>query len=74
MVSINQLVEIVSCIAGKMVNVNCVPGPLGVRGRNSDNTLISERLGWTPSLPLEEGLKRTYKWISEMVAKDRITM
>ncbi|MCM8808533.1 MAG: NAD-dependent dehydratase, partial [Candidatus Omnitrophica bacterium] len=45
------------------------PGPQGVRGRNSDNRLIKEKLGWAPSMPLKEGLKITYKWIEEQVKK-----
>jgi len=44
-----------------------VPGPLGVRGRNSDNRLIAERLGWAPTQPLRTGLERTYDWIVEQV-------
>ena len=44
-----------------------VPGPLGVRGRNSDNALIQEKLGWAPSQPLEAGLRKTYEWIEEQV-------
>jgi nucleoside-diphosphate-sugar epimerase len=67
MVSINQLVEIVMSIAGKRLSIRHIPGPLGVRGRNSDNRLISEKLGWRPSRPLREGLEKTYAWISCMV-------
>ncbi len=69
MVSIDKLVEIVSKIAGKKVNIKHIDGPLGVRGRTSDNRLIQEKLGWAPSLPLKEGLSRTYSWISEQVKK-----
>ncbi|MDE2333570.1 MAG: NAD-dependent epimerase/dehydratase family protein [Rhodospirillales bacterium] len=67
MVSINQLVAMVAEIAGKRIEVRHVPGPLGVRGRNSDNRLIRERLGWAPSQPLRAGLERTYRWIEERV-------
>ncbi len=63
MVSINQLADMVMSIAGKRLAKKHVPGPLGVRGRNSDNRLIREKLGWSPSLPLREGLKKTYDWI-----------
>lgn len=63
MVSINQLVDIVSDIAGKAVGKRHVPGPVGVRGRRSNNTLIGETLGWVPSQPLREGLAETYSWI-----------
>ena len=55
-------------IAGKNLNIKHIPGPLGVRGRNSDNKLIFEKLGWKPSRPLKEGLKVTYAWIKEQVA------
>lgn len=67
MVSINQLAEMVMEIAGKKLSINHIPGPLGVRGRNSDNKLIAKRLGWKPSKPLEEGLRKTYPWIEEQV-------
>jgi nucleoside-diphosphate-sugar epimerase len=69
MVSINQLAEIVMGIAGKKLTIKNVPGPLGVRGRNSDNRLIYEKLGWKPTQPLIEGLKKTYAWIEEQVKK-----
>lgn len=67
MVSINQLAEMIMKIAGKKLLVRHVPGPVGVRGRNSDNRLIAEKLGWKPSQPLEQGLKVTYEWIRRMV-------
>lgn len=63
MVSINQLVELVADIAHKRVDKHHIPGPTGVRGRNSDNTLISEKLSWRPTAPLRNGLAETYKWI-----------
>ncbi len=69
MVTINQLAETVMEIAGKKLSIKHVPGPLGVRGRNSDNKLIYEKLGWKPSMPLKEGLKITYAWIKEQVEK-----
>jgi len=56
-------------IAGKKLGVKHIPGPTGVRGRNSDNHLIREKLGWAPSLPLDLGLRKTYAWIAEQVAK-----
>jgi nucleoside-diphosphate-sugar epimerase len=67
MVSINQLVGMVSEIAGKTVKIRHVPGPMGVRGRNSNNRLIRETLGWRPSRPLREGLEQTYTWIEQKV-------
>jgi nucleoside-diphosphate-sugar epimerase len=54
-------------IAGKKLSVKHIPGPLGVRGRNSDNGLIKQKLGWSPSWPLRKGMEITYQWINEMV-------
>ncbi len=71
MVTINTLAEMIMNIAGKRVSVKHIPGPLGVRGRNSDNRLICERLGWKPSDPLEKGLRKTYAWIEAEVQKAR---
>ena len=68
MVSINQLAEIVMDIAGKKLTLKHIEGPLGVRGRNSDNRLISEKLGWKPTWPLRKGLEKTYAWIEQQVA------
>lgn len=67
MVTINQLAEMAMRIAGKKLTIKHIPGPLGVRGRNSDNRLIREKLCWAPSQPLEAGLAKTYKWINEQV-------
>lgn len=68
MVSINQLAAIVAEIAGKKISLNHIPGPLGVRGRNSDNRLILEKLGWAPSLNgLRPGLETTYAWINAQI-------
>ncbi len=63
MVSINALAEMVMEIAGKPLRLRHVDGPLGVRGRNSDNAFIARELGWQPSFGLHEGLQRTYAWI-----------
>ncbi|MGA8530826.1 MAG: NAD-dependent epimerase/dehydratase family protein [Acidobacteriaceae bacterium] len=71
MVTINQLAEMIMQIAGKRVSIRHIPGPLGVRGRNSDNRLIAEKLGWKPSRPLMEGLKKTYGWIEQQVQASR---
>jgi len=73
MVSINQLAEMVMQIAGKKLSIKHIKGPLGVRGRNSDNHLIAEKLGWKPSRPLREGLEKTYRWINEQVSIARST-
>lgn len=67
MVTINQLVDIVADIAGIEVEKKHIPGPQGVRGRNSDNTRLAEVLRWVPEISLEEGLRRTYAWIEEEV-------
>ena len=69
MVTINQLAEIVADIAGIKISINHIPGPQGVRGRNSDNARLREVLHWEPQLTLEEGLKRTYLWIEKRVAE-----
>ena len=69
MVSINQLAEMTMDIAGKKQTIKHIPGPLGVRGRNSDNALIREKLDWAPSESLYDGLKKTYGWIAEQVKK-----
>jgi nucleoside-diphosphate-sugar epimerase len=69
MVTINQLAGIIMKIANKTTYLKHIKGPLGVRGRNSDNKLIREKLGWAPSLPLKNGLEKTYKWIEEQVRK-----
>ena len=70
MVTINQLAGLVADIAGKTIHLNHIPGPLGVRGRNSDNRLIEQRLGWRPSQPLVKGLERTYEWIERQVTRN----
>jgi nucleoside-diphosphate-sugar epimerase len=70
MVSINQLVHMVADIAGKKVEINNIPGPLGVRGRNSDNRLIKTKLGWAPMDPLTKGLEVTYNWIETQVRRN----
>lgn len=70
MVTINGLVDTVAEIAGKRIGKNNIPGPTGVRGRNSDNRLIRERLGWAPSQPLHAGLENTYGWIERQVMRN----
>ncbi|MCA9882866.1 MAG: NAD-dependent dehydratase, partial [Anaerolineae bacterium] len=67
MVTINELVDLVSDAAGIAVEKKHIEGPQGVRGRNSDNTKLREVLGWEPEISLEAGLKRTYEWIEEQV-------
>ena len=67
MVSINQLATMIMEIAGKKLKIKHIPGPLGVRGRNSDNKLVKAVLGWEPSISLTKGLEKTYAWIEKQV-------
>ena len=69
MISINGLAGMVMEIAGKNLDIKHIPGPLGVVGRNSDNHLIKEKLGWAPNWPLSKGMALTYRWINEQVQK-----
>lgn len=69
MVTINQLARIIMQVAGKNVSIKNVPGPLGVRGRNSDNRYIYEKLQWKPTSPLVEGLRKSYAWIEAQVVR-----
>ncbi len=71
MVTIDQLADMIVCIAGKRVEKRHVPGPLGVRGRNSDNRLIRQKLGWAPSQPLVSGLEITYSWVEQQVRSNK---
>lgn len=72
MVSINGLAGIIADIAGKKIDINHIPGPQGVRGRNSDNNLIKEKLGWAPSQPLRTGLEKSYAWIERQVMRNAV--
>jgi nucleoside-diphosphate-sugar epimerase len=70
MVTINQLVDIVSKVGGKAVNrIHKLDAPLGVRGRNSNNDLIREKLDWDYSMTLEQGIEKTYNWIHSQIEK-----
>ncbi len=71
MVTINQLAQLAMDIAGKKLTIRHIKGPLGVRGRNSDNRLISQKLGWKPSHPLREGMEQTYAWVAARVQEAR---
>jgi len=71
MVTINQLVDLVANIAGKVVNKKHILGPEGVRGRNSDNTLIKEKLGWAPTNSLKWGISKTYPWILSQIQAEK---
>ena len=69
MVTINELVDTVAKVADKDVNKIHIDGPLGVRGRNSNNDLVREKLGWDYSQTLEEGIRKTYQWIESQINK-----
>ena len=72
MVTINQLVDTAAKVSGKEVGKNHIDGPLGVRGRNSNNDLIRKELDWDYSQTLEEGIRKTYNWISQQICKETI--
>lgn len=72
MVSINELADMIATIAGIQITKRHVPGPQGVRGRNSDNTLLRSVLGWEPEISLEQGLARTYPWIEDQAERQKL--
>ena len=72
MVTINQLVDIVAKIANKKITKNHIKGPEGVRGRNSENTLIEKELSWAPTNSLKRGLESTYPWILSQIKKQTL--
>ena len=67
MISINDFAKMIIEISGKNLTIKNIPGPLGVNGRNSDNKLIKEKLGWTPTQPLRKGIVKLYEWIRNQV-------
>jgi len=68
LVSINELVDLVEGIAGVSLKRNYkLDAPLGVRGRNSDNTLVTQALGWAPSVSLSQGMEQTYRWVYDQL-------
>ena len=71
MITINDLAKMAMGFTGRPLTISHIPGPEGVRGRNSENTLIQKVLGWAPGITLEDGLKRTYDWICEKIEEDR---
>ena len=74
MVTINQVAEMLIEFSGKQLAIQHMPGPMGVRGRNSDNRLIREKLGWAPSRPLRDGMAKTYRWVAAQVeARDYVS-
>jgi len=70
MVTINGLAQTIMRLSKKDLSIRNVPGPTGVRGRNSDNHLIRQRLGWAPNQPLVDGLVPTYRWIAQQVLRN----
>lgn len=74
MISLNDFAKMVIDISGKNLTIKNIPGPLGVRGRNSDNNLIEEKLGWAPSKPLRDGVQKTYNWITEQIRKKELSL
>jgi len=68
-ITINGLAEMAMDIGSKPLTINHIEGPTGVRGRNSDNRMIREKLGWAPTQPLRAGMEKTYTWIADQVAK-----
>lgn len=71
MISINDLARVITQISGKSLNIENITGPEGVRGRNSENTLIRESIGWAPEASLRAGLEKTYAWINAQVTQNR---
>ena len=71
MIAINDLVKLVIDISGKNLKIKNIPGPVGVRGRNSDNNLIYKKLNWKPSMSLKSGLEKTFDWIDQQVIQSK---
>mmetsp|Transcript_41595 Transcript_41595/g.103114 ORF Transcript_41595/g.103114 Transcript_41595/m.103114 type:complete len:186 (-) Transcript_41595:26-583(-) len=71
MVSMNEMAAMALALEDKKIPVKHIPGPEGVRGRNSDNTLIKQVLGWAPSITLKDGLARTFVWIKEEIENEK---
>ena len=71
MISINNLALLIADVSGKKITINNIPGPEGVRGRNSDNKLIKEKIGWQPKHTLRDGIEKTYPWIDQQVKNNK---
>ncbi len=74
MISINDFARMIIEVSGKKLTLRNITGPIGVRGRNSDNKLIGEKLGWQPNYPLRKGIEKTYQWIAEQVKAQKPVM
>lgn len=70
MIDMNEFAKLAMSFEGKSLPIKHIPGPQGVRGRNSDNTLIKQKLGWAPSISIKDGLKVTHAWIKEQIEKE----
>jgi GDP-D-mannose 3',5'-epimerase len=70
MVDMNEFAALAMSFEGKELPIKHIPGPMGVRGRNSDNTLIKARLGWAPSISIKTGMKTTHAWIKEQITAE----
>lgn len=73
MVTINRLAEMISLHAGKSISLKHIDGPIGVMGRNSENTLVTKSIGWSPKVSLSDGLAKTYQWIESELPKIKMT-
>jgi len=71
MISMNDMASLIMSFDGKKLNFNHIPGPEGVRGRNSDNTLIKQKLGWAPGISLKDGLRKLYTWMKQEIEKEK---
>ena len=71
MINMIDFAKLAMSFEGKDLPIKHIPGPMGVRGRNSDNTLIKKKLGWAPSISIQTGLKKTYFWIKEQIEKEK---
>ena len=74
MISINNLAKMVISISNKKINIENIPGPEGVRGRNSDNKLIFKALGWKPSKSLLDGIEHTYDWVKQQINLEQLKL
>jgi GDP-D-mannose 3',5'-epimerase len=71
MIDMNDFAKLAMSFEGKNLPIKHIPGPQGVRGRNSDNTLIKQKLGWAPSISIRDGLKVTHAWIKSQIEKEK---
>uniref|UniRef100_A0A7R9VCY3 NAD(P)-binding domain-containing protein n=1 Tax=Pseudictyota dubia TaxID=2749911 RepID=A0A7R9VCY3_9STRA len=71
MVSMNDFAEIAMSFEDKKLPIKHIEGPMGVRGRNSNNKLIVDKLGWEPTMKIRDGMHKTYNWIKEQVEKEK---